>query len=250
MNLLNVTYVVEWKTLAGDAPLEPAIAMEHIRGMGAQEVWSNPDVSLYRMPGATHQPALVTSRSLLVVSALHSGAFGESEQWHAPLAVAAAGNAADMIESASMSQGLIHLTDRSVVAVRNGSTLTVDEPVFIPQQPGLRSATLTHHLEVPSGAGTLAFSDGTAIGEGTTIRVAVGPVDSVYPANVNGEPPAGDPSSTELGVELTQGPTVSQLPNQTASSFPDVVITPQPNVDAGAGHWIVDRQAADAWWQL
>jgi hypothetical protein len=181
--LLGVTYVVEWNQFSGDVPLNRDAVIEHLRHMGAEITWSNPDATLWRMPSTNSRRSAVESHGLLVVSRLHSGATQQADKWHVPLALAESGKVTDVIEAARRSGDLIHIDERSVSVTRDGARVKIGEPVFIAQPETLLEATLLHELTV-TGSSDLAFADGTPLPRSAGSVVVGGPIDALYPAKV------------------------------------------------------------------
>ncbi len=179
IHLLDVVYVVEWKSLLGDIGIDQGAISENLARLNAESVWKNSDAILWQIPRVDDRPAVVTSSGVLVSAAIHPGLAAESGAWQVPLIVSQSGRVGDLIAAARQSGEVIHLTSRAIETVRNGSLVVVNEPVFLSQGAGLFEAIENYSMAINS-AGAVVFGDGSLIPTGSSRETVTGPVDTVF----------------------------------------------------------------------
>ena len=175
LHRLEVRYVVDWKYLIGDTPVDRTTVLDNLRTCGFHPVLSDDDVTVFVNSSLHAQP--VSGRYLAVGSEADPTNAAVASAWGSPyVEYQPHGTRRGQFPAGSIA----HLGQRDIVfAPGSGGTL-YDEPAFLSRGGSLVGGSLRYTLDAGRLTPPLTFGDGAPLlASGSDPNVS-GPVDVVY----------------------------------------------------------------------
>ena len=175
LHQLEVRYVVDWRYLTGDTPIDRRAVLDNLNACGFHKVLSDADVIVFVNPSIRAQPE--TGRYLAVGSEADPTDASVASAWSSPyVEYPPHGIKRGLFPAGSIA----HLGQRTIAFVPGSGVTHYSEPGFVSRGGSLAGGILHYSLKSAGLSPPLTFGDGAPLlASGSDPNVA-GPVDAVY----------------------------------------------------------------------
>ncbi len=173
---LEVRYVVDWKYLTGDTPLDRVRVLNNLASCGFQQVLSDADAIVFVNPSIRAKP--ITSRYLAIGSEADPANGSIASAWRSG---SVEYSSRPPVQSLFPSGSLAHLGRRNITFTPNVGGIGYIEPALLSRSGDLVGGQLGYEMKARGSISSqLTFADGAPLlATGSDPNVS-GPVDTVY----------------------------------------------------------------------